>query len=65
MAKAGLIEFVRDVRREAAKVTWPTRKETTVTAIMVIAMTIVMAIFFLGVDWVLSVGIKFILRPMA
>ena len=49
-------EFIRQVRQEAAKVTWPSRKETLITTAMVFAMSILAAIFFLVVDWVLSHG---------
>jgi preprotein translocase subunit SecE len=54
-------EFIRQVRQEAAKVTWPTRKETLITTGMVFAMSIVAAIFFFVVDQVLSLGIRTIL----
>jgi preprotein translocase subunit SecE len=61
MAKTSPGEFVRQVRQEASRVTWPTRKETTVTTIMVFIMAFVMAIFFFLVDQVLSLGVKSIL----
>ena len=61
MAKTSPGEFVRQVRQEASRVTWPTRKETTVTTIMVFIMAFVMAIFFFLVDQVLSWGVKLIL----
>ncbi|MDB5722882.1 MAG: secE [Alphaproteobacteria bacterium] len=44
------VEFLRQVRVETAKVVWPSRKETVATAIMVVIMTSVLAIFFFGVD---------------
>jgi preprotein translocase subunit SecE len=50
MAKTSPGEFIRQVRSEVGKVVWPTRKETTQTAIMVLIMTIILAIFFLGID---------------
>ena len=50
MAKISPGEFIRQVRAEAAKVVWPTRKETVTTAIMVLIMTTMLAIFFFGVD---------------
>ena len=61
MAKTSPAEFVRQVRQETSKVTWPTRKETMVTTIMVFIMAAVMAVFFLGVDQALSYLIKLIL----
>ena len=54
MAKTSPGEFIRQVRAEIGKVVWPTRQETTQTAIMVLIMTIILAVFFLGVD---AVGI--------
>jgi preprotein translocase subunit SecE len=54
-------DFIRQVRQEAAKVTWPTRKETLITTGMVFAMSIVAAIFFFVVDQLLSLGIRAIL----
>ena len=53
-ARPSLGEFFRQVRQESNKVTWPSRKETLVTTGMVFAMSILAAIFFFVVDWVLS-----------
>jgi preprotein translocase subunit SecE len=50
MARVNPGEFLRQVRAESAKIVWPTRKETVVTAIMVVIMTTLLAIFFFGVD---------------
>ena len=61
MAKTSPGEFVRQVRQETAKVTWPTRKETMVTTIMVLIMTTLLALFFLGVDQVLGRIVRFFL----
>lgn len=54
-------QFIREVRQEVSKVTWPTRKETTVTTIMVFIMVTLAAIFFLLVDWGLSHLVKLVL----
>lgn len=54
-------KFVREVRQEVSKVTWPTRKETGVTTVMVLIMAMLAALFFLLVDQVISVGVGFIL----
>ena len=59
--KASAGEFVRQVRQEANKVTWPTRKETLVTTAMVFAMSFLAAIFFFVVDWFVSHGVRLIL----
>jgi len=54
-------KFVREVRQETAKVTWPTRRETIVTTVMVLIMTAVLSVFFLGVDQVLGRIVQFLL----
>jgi preprotein translocase subunit SecE len=61
MAKTSPGEFVRQVRQEMARVTWPTRKEVIVTTIMVFIMVFGMSIFFLLVDQVLAWGVGQIL----
>jgi preprotein translocase subunit SecE len=61
VAKTSPGEFIRQVRAETAKVHWPTRKETITTAIMVMIMTTLLAIFFFGVDAVFSTLVKFLL----
>lgn len=50
MAKTGPLEFIQQVRAEAQKVTWPTRKETIITSIMVILMAVLTALIFLAAD---------------
>jgi preprotein translocase subunit SecE len=58
MAKTSPAQFVQQVRQEAAKVTWPTRKETMVSTGMVILMVIFAAVFFFLVDQLLSLGVR-------
>jgi preprotein translocase subunit SecE len=62
MAKTSPAEFIREVRREVAKVTWPTRKETTVSTGMVFLMVVLASIFFLIVDQTIGLAMKLILR---
>lgn len=50
MAKTTPLQFIDQVKTETKKVVWPTWKETWMTALMVVIMTTVLAIFFLGVD---------------
>lgn len=54
MAKANPTQFVRQVREETRKVTWPTRKETLITTVMVFIFAAFMGIFFLLVDTVFT-----------
>jgi len=61
MAKTNPALFMRQVRQEVSKVTWPTRKETAITTAMVFVMVTLAAIFFLIVDQIISVGVQQIL----
>jgi preprotein translocase subunit SecE len=61
MAKFDPFKFLQEVRAEGQKVTWPTRKETTVTTMMVFVMVFVASIFFLVADQVIRIGVGFLL----
>ena len=61
MAKTSPTQFVREVRQEGSKVTWPSRKEVTVTTVMVFIFVFIAAIFFLVIDMGLAAGIKALL----
>ena len=52
------LRFVREVRTEMAKVTWPSRKETLVTTGLVFAMVTITALFFFFVDQIISLGVR-------
>ena len=52
MAALNPAKFIREVRQEMSKVTWPTRKETMVSTSMVLTLVFIMALFFILVDWV-------------
>jgi preprotein translocase subunit SecE len=53
LASVGIAEFIRQVRQEAAKVTWSSRKETITSTIIVLVMVFIASLFFLAVDSVL------------
>jgi len=53
MAKFSPIEFAQQVRQEFFKITWPTRKETMMTTMMVFIMVILASLFFLVSDLVI------------
>jgi preprotein translocase subunit SecE len=61
MAKVTPGAFIRQVRQEASKVTWPTRKETLVTTGMVFVMVFLASMFFFLVDSGIQVVVKLIL----
>ena len=54
-------KFVREVRQEINKVTWPTRRETLVSTIMVLVLVVISALFFFVTDAVIATLVKWIL----
>ena len=64
MAKTNPLEFLQEVRQEARKITWPTRKETMITTVMVLIMVVLASIFFLIVDAILNWGVEKVLFGM-
>ena len=61
MAKVSPFKFLQEVRAETDKVTWPTRRETMITTIMVFVMVAVSSIFFLLADQIIRMAITFVL----
>ncbi len=61
MAKLNPIAFMQEVRQEVAKVTWPTRKEVSITTVMVLIMVALASVFFLLVDQTLSWIVRLVL----
>ncbi len=61
MAKTSPAQFVRQVRQETSKVTFPTRKETMVSALMVLVLVTIMAIFFLVTDNIIQFFVRSLL----
>ncbi|MFZ5671364.1 MAG: preprotein translocase subunit SecE [Pseudomonadota bacterium] len=64
MAKTNPLEFLQEVRQEAKKITWPTRKETMITTVMVLIMVVLASVFFLVVDAILKWGVEKMLFGM-
>ena len=61
MADINPAKFVREVRQEMEKVTWPTRKETGVSTMMVLGLVTIAATFFVVVDWAIATLVRLIL----
>jgi len=55
-------DFLANVRSELRKVTWPTRKETYGSTVVVIALVLAVSVFLWVVDSTLSTLIRFLLR---
>lgn len=57
MAKTSPVEFVQQVREEARKISWPSRKEVMISTVMVMIMVAMASVFFFVVDTILKWGI--------
>ena len=55
-------QFVRQVRQELQKVTWPARKDTFISSAIVILLVILFSLFFLLTDQIWSFSIKKIIQ---
>lgn len=53
--------FMQDVRQEANKVTWPNRRETAITTVLVVIMCVLASLFLAVTDQVIHLAIRFIL----
>lgn len=62
MAKTSPAQFVRQVRQEVSKVSWPSRKETGITTAMVFVMVALASIFLMTVDIIFAELVQFVLR---
>ncbi len=51
-------KFIREVRSEAAKISWPTRRETLITTALVFAMVALAATFFFVVDQLVGLFVR-------
>ncbi|MGG5887354.1 preprotein translocase subunit SecE [Falsiroseomonas sp. HC035] len=58
MAKLDPAQYVREVRQEVARVTWPSRKETLITTGLVLALSALAAVFFLVVDQIIAYAMR-------
>lgn len=65
MAKVSIGEFARQVRAETAKVVWPSRRETVTTAVMVLIMSMLLGLFFFGVDSAFAALVKALLSLLS
>jgi len=53
--------FIQQVRSETAKVTWPSRRETMISTVMVLVFAFIAAIFFFAADQLMAFGVELIL----
>ncbi len=62
MARTNPVQFIQQTRAEIGKVVWPSRREVTLTTIMVLIMAAVMALFFTLVDMIIRLGLDGVLN---
>jgi preprotein translocase subunit SecE len=58
---ANAFEFIQQVRAEATRVVWPSRRETMITTLMVVALAVACSLFLLLVDEALRIAVSLIL----
>ncbi len=58
-------KFIREVRAEMARVTWPSRRETAITTGLVLAMAALATAFFFVADQIIGVGVRALFGGMA
>ncbi len=52
--------FVRQVRQEMSKVSWPSRRETLISVVLVFILSVILGLYFLVVDKILAAGVALI-----
>ena len=60
--KTNPAQFVRQVRQEMQKVTWPEKKDTFISSAIVITLVILFSLFFLVTDQIWSKGLRWIIE---
>ena len=61
MARTSPAEFFREVNQEVRRVTWPSRKETVTTTLMVFVMVVAVSVFLSVIDWIIGHGLQLVL----
>ena len=61
MVKTSPFKFFQEVREETNKVTWPSRRETMITTLMVFVMVALASVFFFVSDQIIRVAVTYIL----
>ncbi|WJH39741.1 preprotein translocase subunit SecE [Aliirhizobium terrae] len=64
-SKTNPVTFFKQVRSEASKITWPSRRETTISTAMVLVMVVVAALFFFAADQLMGWLLRLILNVSA
>jgi preprotein translocase subunit SecE len=62
MAGLNPVKFLQEVRQEVGKVTWPSRQETLISTVMVLALVALASLFFLAADQVIAIAVQQVLK---
>ncbi|MDO5529700.1 MAG: preprotein translocase subunit SecE [Paracoccus sp. (in: a-proteobacteria)] len=62
---ANPVQFINQVRAEAAKIVWPNRREVVTTSLMVFLLSTLAAVFFFAVDWLIRIGLTSLLGAVS
>lgn len=57
-----LINYFKEAVQEIKKITWPTKKETTTYTILVLGVSVAIAAFLGGLDWVFTKGLELLIN---
>jgi len=57
-----VVQYLKDVRSEVAKVNWPTKDEVTGATVLVVALSVAMSLYIFGCDWVLQSALGLFLK---
>lgn len=57
-----MIRYVKEAKEELTKVTWPSKKETTKYVVIILILSLAIAAFFGGLDWLLTNGLKLLIN---
>ena len=59
---AWLIRYLRDAKAELSKVSWPSKSEVTKYSLVVVALSVFIAVFFGGLDWLFNLGLEQLIK---
>ena len=61
MVRTSPAKFIQEVQQETRKVTWPSRKETVTTTIMVFIMVVIVSVFLSFADYIIGNAMRLVL----
>lgn len=58
MKSLRLLSYFKESKEELKKVTWPSKQDTMKYTLIVVVLSLLIAAFFGGFDWVLNLGLE-------